>query len=518
MQPLWSEVWLFGACAALVQLMAGELVAAIHGTHTSPLRALGKWLIDVLPTPVIDVAVALLRRADKPAIAATLSLFSVGLPALAALVATHALVLALLGWGAAGLFALWRRTELSRTAATVIGLLPPVAGIAGVWLGTVASALLGAVLGIAALTVRLLRRSRPAKVAAALLKPHSALPRHPASAALAIPGLSPLFTPIERFFVTDVTFPAPAVDRASWRLTVRGLVDRPLSLTFTELLALPSIEVDSVLMCVHNPVGGPFVGNARWLGVRMAEVLARAGVSKHADHVRLHAVDGFSAGISLHLLALGFDPLLVYAMNGEPLTRGHGAPLRMLVPGIHGYDANIKWLAAIEVTRFSEGIDYAERKGWPRVPSRMAPNARIDVPSTSALLSPGQCVVAGVAWSPPHGVAKVELRVAGGEWQACTLATALGPSAWVHWSIQWQAEPGRHTLEVRTWGRDSVQSETSAAPYPGGAGGYHCVTVDVKPGRTPRPRQHGWWLVMQVRARWLLAWSGITAWRRHRAR
>ncbi len=515
MLPSWSDAWLVGMGAAFLQLAAGEFAAALHGTHTSPLRAIGKWLIDTLPTPLIDVGIALLRRADKPAIVATLVLLGIALPTLASLAGTTALLAAILVQGFIGLYALWRRVELHRTIALPLGLLAMAGGLLGIWLSAAASLTLGLVLLAIALAIRRLRRRHRTTEPVIFPKPLPPLPR---SAAPQIPGLSELFTPVDRFFVTDVTFPAPSVDTRRWQLTVRGLVEQPLSLTFAELLAMPSVEVDSVLMCVHNPVGGPFVGNVRWLGVRLTDLLDRAGASPQADHVRLHAVDGFSAGLRLSLLEEGFEPLLVYAMNGAPLTREHGAPVRMLVPGVHGYDANIKWLSSIEVTRFSDAIDYAERKGWPRVPSRMAPNARIDVPGVSALLATGQQLVAGVAWSPPHGVLKVELRVDGGDWRACTPVTALGPNAWVLWKAQWEATPGRHTLEVRAWGRDGVQSEAPAAPYPGGARGYHCVAVDVRSGCSPRPRQLGWWLLAQGRARWLLAWSGLIAWRQRRGR
>jgi DMSO/TMAO reductase YedYZ molybdopterin-dependent catalytic subunit len=509
----WSDAWLLGMGAAFVQWTAGEFAAAVHGTHTSPLRAVGKWLIDALPTPLIDAGIALLRRADKPAISATLVLLAIGLPALASLAGTTALLAAILVQGSVGLYALWRRVELPRTVAFTLGSLAMGAGLLGVWLGAVVSLTLGLALALLALAIRRLRRRHRTEQPAILPMPLSPPAR---SAAPRIPGLSELFTPVDQFFVTDVTFPAPAVDTRCWQLTVRGLVEQPSSLTFAELLAMPSVEVDSVLMCVHNPVGGPFVGNARWQGVRLTDLLDRAGASRQADHVRLHAVDGFSAGVSLSLLEQGFEPLLVYAMNGAPLTRKHGAPVRMLVPGIHGYDANIKWLASIEVTRFSEAIDYAERKGWPRAPSRMAPNARIDVPGVSALLAPGEQLVAGVAWSPPKGLVKVELRVDGGDWKDCSLVTALGPNAWAHWEAQWEATPGRHTLEVRAWGRDGVQSEAPAAPYPDGARGYHCIEVEVRSGCTPRTRQLGWWLLAQARARWLLAWSGVIAWRQRR--
>ena len=202
-------------------------------------------------------------------------------------------------------------------------------------------------------------------------------------------------------------------------------------------------------------------------------------------------------------------------MNGLPLSRTHGAPVRMLVPGIHGYDANIKWLESIEVTRFDDAIDYAERKGWPRVPSRMGPQCRIDVPGVSANLILGEQVAAGVAWSPPHGVLRVELRVNGGVWQPCTLAEALGPSAWVHWHVRWVAGPGRQSLEVRAWGRDGAQIEYPAPPYPHGARGYHRIDTDVDARRPPRMRQFGWWIMWEARARLRLAWMGLSAWRRH---
>lgn len=510
------EAWLVGTSAVLAQLAAGECAAAMHGTHTSPLRAIGKWLIDALPTPLIDIGVALLRRADKPVIAATLVSLHLATGAVAAAFGTYALGIALAALGALGLLALWRRVELSRVAAASIGSLATAAGLVGVGAGPSTALLMAAALAIVALAARNLRRSRAAGRAVVLPELDDALAPPPRSAALDIPGLSPLFTPVEDFFVTDVTFPTPVVDPARWRLTLHGLVDRPLSLSYAELLALPATEVDSVLMCVHNPVGGPFIGNARWRGVRLADVLERAGVAAQADHARLHAVDGFTAGISLPLLHQGFDPLLAYAMNGVPLTRQHGAPVRMLVPGIHGYDANIKWLASIELTRFADAIDYAERKGWPRVPSRMAPNARIDVPSDAALIGSGERTVAGVAWSPPHGVTQVELRVDGGPWRSCHLATALGPCAWVQWSIAWDATPGRHTLEVRAWGLDRVQREADAPPYPTGARGYHSIAVDVASAGIAHRRRTAWWLARQARARWDLALSGVHAWRRGR--
>ena len=511
-----ADSWLAGLVAALLQVTAGEFAAAAHGTQTSPLRATGRWLIDVIPTPLIDLGVALLRRADKPAIAAVLLLLSLSVAALAALAGRVALVVTLVLLGTIGLAALWRRVELSRVAACGIGLAALAAGVVGVWLSTTVALALAFALVVGVGALRAASRSRSQRLQPELPAPQQPLPPVPAGTALTIPGISPLFTTADQFYVTDVTFPTPMVDRHRWQLTVVGLVDHPLALTYEQLLALPSVEIDAVLMCVHNPVGGPFIGNARWQGVRLTDLFASAGVSGRADHVRLHSADGFTAGFSLGLIKQGYEPLLAYAMNGVPLRRAHGAPLRLLVPGIHGYDSNIKWLQSVEVTRFEHAIDYAERKGWPREPSQMGPQCRIDVPMTSASLLPGEQVVAGVAWSPPHGVVRVDLRIDGGTWQACVLADALGPHAWRHWSVHWEATSGRHFLEVRAWGRGGVQSETIAAPYPGGAGGYHRVEIDVDERRPPRARQFAWWLADHVRGRLQLAWMGLQAWRRYR--
>lgn len=511
-----ADFWLGGLSAALLQLAAGEFAAAAYSTHTSPLRAIGRWLIDAIPTPLIDLDVALLRRADKPAIAALLVLLSLGVPTLAAGAGRAPLVVTLLLLGTIGLAALWRRVELSRAAACGIGLAALGAGVGGAWISPPVAFPIAFALTVGATAYRVMARRRSRRWQPVLPVPRRPLPPASAGTALAIPGISSLFTAPEQFYVTDVTFPTPTVDRHRWQLSIVGLVDHPLALTYEQLLALPSVEVDAVLMCVHNPVGGPFVGNARWQGVRLTELFATAGLSRHADHIRLHAVDGFSAGFSLELIEQGYEPLLAYGMNGVPIGRAHGSPLRLLVPGIHGYDANIKWLQSIEVTRFEHAIDYAERKGWPREPSRMGPQCRIDVPGTSASLLPGEQVVAGVAWSPPHGVVRVELRIDGGVWQPCTLADALSPSAWRHWYVHWEAAAGRHFLEARAWGRDGVQSEAIAAPYPGGAGGYHRVEIDVDEARPPRARQFAWWLADHVRGRLQLAWVGLQAWRRHR--
>jgi DMSO/TMAO reductase YedYZ molybdopterin-dependent catalytic subunit len=285
-----------------------------------------------------------------------------------------------------------------------------------------------------------------------------------------------------------VTVPPPKVVPAAWRLQVTGLVTRPFHLTLGEILQMGSVEVDATLVCVHNPVGGDRIGTARCQGVRLSSILSAAGVSEGADHVVAHSVDGYSGGLPLSLLKSGFDPLLVYGMNGERLRPEHGGPVRLLVPGIYGYDANVKWLQRLDVTTFELAEDYWERRGWPREPAHVRTQSRIDVPAPAAVLKLGMQFVGGVAWGPIEGVSKVELSVDGGLWQQCELPGELSPLAWRHWRYRWDASPGKHSLRVRAWTREGVQRDGEGAPFPHGASGYHVVEVAVTAGMLQRDR------------------------------
>jgi DMSO/TMAO reductase YedYZ molybdopterin-dependent catalytic subunit len=189
----------------------------------------------------------------------------------------------------------------------------------------------------------------------------------------------------------------------TWCLEVARLVAHPLPLSLQELVALDSVEVDAILVCVHNPVGGHRVGTARWQGVP----LGRAEVADKADHVSPRSADEFSGG---HPRSLVERALLVYGLNREPLRSEHGGPVRLIVPGIYGYDVNIKWLQRLEATRFERARDYRERKGGPRRVAEVRTQSCIDVPRTCSTIPRGKSAVAGMAWSPPRGAAKVELR------------------------------------------------------------------------------------------------------------
>ncbi|HEX6659230.1 MAG TPA: molybdopterin-dependent oxidoreductase, partial [Ilumatobacter sp.] len=302
------------------------------------------------------------------------------------------------------------------------------------------------------------------------------LPAPPADPALGIAGLTPLFVPNTSFYRIDTALVVPSVALGSWRLRVTGMVDNELEFTFDDLLALPQVEADITISCVSNEVGGDLVGNARWQGVRLDDLLSDAGISPDADQIVGRSVDGFTAGFPTATLD-GRNALVALAMNGEPLPTRHGFPARLVVPGLYGYVSATKWLSAIELTRFDQFEGYWVPRGW----SALAPvktQSRIDRPG--GRIAAGRTAVAGVAWAPTRGISTVEVRVDDEPWRTATLGPSVGDDSWRQWWIDWDATPGRHSLMCRaTDGTGDVQTEARSRPDPDGATGWHTITVTV---------------------------------------
>src|SRR5690606_8615985 len=161
---------------------------------------------------------------------------------------------------------------------------------------------------------------------------------------------------------TALRVPAIAVDE--WRLRIHGMVDRPTELTYDDIRSFDLVEADITLACVSNEIGGQLVGNARWLGARLSDVLAGVGVQPGADQLVGRAVDGFTTGAPLDVVLDGRDALIAIGMNGEPLPRAHGFPARLVVPGLYGYVSATKWLAELELTTFDAFDAYRVPRGW----------------------------------------------------------------------------------------------------------------------------------------------------------
>ncbi|MEU6429092.1 molybdopterin-dependent oxidoreductase [Microbispora sp. NPDC046973] len=339
-----------------------------------------------------------------------------------------------------------------------------------------------AVAGVAGFGGWLLSGSKDAELArrgVARMLPRAARPAAPipAGADLRIPGLTPFVTPNAEFYRVDTALVVPSVDPARWTLKIHGLVDRPVELTFADLLKRPLTEADVTLTCVSNDVGGPYAGNARWLGARLADVLREAGIRREADMLLSVSDDGWTCGTPVDVVMDGRDALLAVAMNGEVLPEAHGFPVRQVVPGLYGYVSATKWVTEIRVTRFDRDEAYWTPRGWaPRGPIKT--QSRIDLPRDGDKVTAGRTTAAGVAWAQHRGVDAVEVRVDGGAWRQARLADAPGPDTWRQWSLDLDLTPGRHTISVRaTDATGYTQTADEAPPAPDGATGFHTVTV-----------------------------------------
>ncbi|MEU6739110.1 molybdopterin-dependent oxidoreductase [Streptosporangium sandarakinum] len=340
-----------------------------------------------------------------------------------------------------------------------------------------------AVAGVSGLAGRALSsRSEVSAARAGLVLPRPAVPAEPipAGADLRIRGLTPFVTPGRDFYRVDTALVVPQVDPRDWTLRIGGMVDRPVELTLADLLKRPLVEADVTLCCVSNPVGGPYAGNARWLGARLADVLRDAGVRSGADMLLSTSADGWTCGTPLDVVLDGREALLAVAMNGEALPVDHGFPVRQVVPGLYGYVSATKWVTEIKVTRFDRDTAYWTTRGWAEK-GPVKTQSRIDLPRDGTSVPPGRTVIAGVAWAQHRGVDAVEVRIDGGPWRRARLAEAPTADTWRQWVVDdWDAVRGRHTIEVRATDATGHPQTAQRAPVmPDGATGLHTVTVTV---------------------------------------
>ncbi|HTX28589.1 MAG TPA: molybdopterin-dependent oxidoreductase [Streptosporangiaceae bacterium] len=345
-----------------------------------------------------------------------------------------------------------------------------------------ASAATAGVAAVAGLAGRLLaERSSVANARNALRipKPAATVPGLPPGVNLNVPGITPFVTSDNAFYRVDTAIVLPQVDPSSWQLRIHGMVSNEITLTFDELIRRPLIEDWVTLCCVSNPVGGPYIGNALWLGASLASVLRDAGVKAGANQLLCTSVDGFTSGTPIQTVMDGRDALLAVAMNGQPLPIAHGFPVRMVVPGLYGYVSATKWVTDIEVTTFSQAYAYWAVRGW----SQQAPiktESRIDVPTGTNTIQAGKTAVAGVAWAQHKGIDAVHVRVDSGPWNQATLAAVPGIDTWRQWVWYWDATPGNHLIECRaTDVTGYTQTGLDEPPEPNGATGYPQVQVSV---------------------------------------
>ncbi len=277
----------------------------------------------------------------------------------------------------------------------------------------------------------------------------SKAPALPAGAQLDVKGITSHLTSNKEFYRVDTALKVPDVPIEGYTLRIHGMVDKEIELSFEDLLKRRMVERRITLTCVSNPVGGPYAGNATWLGIPIRDLLEEAGVKDGADAVKSTSADDMAIGTPLAALNdPKRDSLIAVGMNGEPLPLAHGFPVRMVVPGLYGYVSATKWLVDLEVTRFADFKAYWSTRGY-SVKAPIKTSSRIDVPKSFAQLKTGKVPIAGVAWSQDRGIKKVEVRVDSGPWQEAKLADEDNINTWRQWVYMWDAKPGNHQIEVR---------------------------------------------------------------------
>jgi hypothetical protein len=251
-------------------------------------------------------------------------------------------------------------------------------------------------------------------------------------------------------------------------------------LSYDDLLARKTTEAWITLNCVSNPVGGPLIGNAWWSGVRIADLLAEAGVSPDADAVLQTSDDGWTCGTPLVALTDNRDAILAIAMNGKPLPIEHGFPVRTIVPGLYGYVSATKWVVEMEVTRFSDFEAYWTSRGWGEMgPVKMS--SRIDVPGSGDTVGGGDVTFAGVAWSQHTGIEAVAVAIDGGSWQPAEISHPPTNDSWVQWVARLPVDAGDHVVRVRATDKTGlVQTGVVRDVLPDGATGWHTVDFTVR--------------------------------------
>lgn len=507
--PRWAGA-LSGILAASLGLALGTLLAKLLTGVPTPINTVGNRAVDFAPPFLKDFAIEQFGTADKAVliggVVVTLAIVALVVGAIGVTrpkIAQYAMVvLGVVAFAAA----LFDRTASANIVLTVLPtLLTGAVAFAAITfllrrMGTLKSesssagtfdrrAFLIGAFGIAAVAAigggltRVFGGAAARESRAAVNLPSAAIPADaiPAGAQVELKGISSYITPNKDFYRIDTALSVPDVPTDGYVLRIHGLVDRELNLTYQDLLDMDLEEHRVTLTCVSNEVGGPYVGNATWLGIRTSTLLEMAGVQDGADAVLSTSADGWDTGTPLEALTDDRSSLVAVGMNGEPLPLIHGFPVRLVVPGLYGYVSATKWLVDIEVSRFQDFTAYWTSRDYDaEAPIKFS--SRIDVPASFEALPQDKVRVGGVAWAQTVGISKVEVKIDDGDWNETELGASDTDETWRQWSWEWQgATTGRHNLTVRATNKDGeTQTSDRASIRPNGTTGWHSVQFRVE--------------------------------------
>ena len=499
---------LAGVLAAGVALAISEFLSGLFFSAPSLVLALGEKAIDLAPGPVERWAIATFGTYDKLVLVVGIVVVTLILGAIFGVVSRTKPAAAILGFVVFGLlgFAAASAVPLSSTLLSfVTAAAAAVTGIAAlsvlvrilqlpqqdssqtwdrsrrVFLGGSA-----AVLAVAASSAALGRwLAERARVAVAnreevTLPPPGTSAVAPTAAQMAnTANVTPFVTSNRDFYRIDTALSIPTVELDTWTLSITGLVDRPFSLTYDQLLSLPMIERYITIACVSNRIGGDLIGNALWLGVPLRTLIEEASVQDEGTQLIGRAVDEFTVGFPTAAVFDGREAMVAVGMNGEPLPFEHGFPARLIVSGLYGYVSATKWLSEIELAGWDDFDAYWIPRGWSKE-GPIKTQSRIDTPRHGSTVTAGPNAIAGVAWAQNSGIMRVEVRVNDGPWMEADLPEELNIDTWRQWSIDYEFEPGSSIIAVRATDADGqTQTEEITNVAPSGATGYHTIRVGV---------------------------------------
>ena len=507
---LWG---LTGVLSTLVGMALGHLVAALLVPSSSPVLAVGSQVIDATPTPMKEWAIRQFGSSDKLILIGSVMIVVLLLSAVAGVLArrrfAYGATLLVVLVAVAALAALTRPTAgLEDAIPSIAAAISGVAALA--WLsrvGHAAHAAAGsdapsdATAGTPGATRRAVLVAAGVLTAAAAVMggagrwigsyrardvdidlptakdPAAALPKGLDDQ---VPGISKFRTPNADFYRVDTRLDVPVVEVDGWTLTIDGDVENELEFTFDDLMGMDLIERDITMTCVSNSPGGPYVGSALWLGVRLTDLLDMAKVGSGANQIYSMDFDGMTISTPLDLATDGRDAMIAIGMNGEALPREHGFPARMIVPGLYGFISGTKWIKKITLTTYDEKTAYWTDRDW-ATDAPIKISSRIDIPNALDQLDAGENIIGGVAWAQQKGgIEKVQVRIDGGGWIDAEMGPDAGSDYWRQWFYKWDAQPGRRSVACRAISGDGeTQTAVTANPFPNGASGIQEFFVTV---------------------------------------
>lgn len=498
-----------GVAGVAVALGFTELFAGLSSSIPSAISSIGAIVVDLSPGWLESFAIATFGTADKAVLGIGIFVTALVFGWLLGLASTRSVAPIVVGFGGFAVLGIAAQLgEVGAEAVAVVGTTLIASGVGLlVWHGVKVWAeprdrpitdgdvpsidrrrlllALGAAATVSVLTVGIGRakirsRAEAQREALVLPEPVEVSPDPTSEHDFDLRGVAPIVVSNATFYRIDTALVVPTIDPDDWTLTIKGMVDREVVLTYDDLLGMPLVERYTTLACVSNEVGDRFVGNALWTGVLLTDVLELAGVQNGANQIVGRSVDGWTAGFPTEIAFDGRESLVAVGMNREVLPASHGFPARLVVPGLYGYVSATKWLTEIELTTWDAFDGFWIPRGWSKE-GPIKTQSRIGRPKHRSTIDAGSYTFGGVAWAPNVGMERVEVQIDDGPWEEAELTVPLSIDSWVQWGYSTEIKPGQHTIRVRaTDSTGFTQSERRVSPKPDGAEGYHTIRVNAQ--------------------------------------